>query len=206
MDQQAVFSSYYLGPITFYYYLSKHSAAVEDINENFVKQTFRNRFYLLSPNGIQCHTIPLVAVKRKKKYKDVKICYSEDWNKVHWKSIESSYRRSPYFEYYEDEFEPLFMNKPEFLIDYNTELNNKIVEVLGLNVEIQTSEHYISADENTIDYRGLLTKMDKAEDLVFPEYMQVFNDRLPFAKNLSIIDLIFNEGPNSLNYLKSISK
>lgn len=206
MLKKGLFSSYYMAPIAYFYYINKHKSIIEDVNENFIKQTYRNRFYILSPNGIQNLTIPLIKVRRKKPFKDVKIAYDENWQKIHWKSIESAYRSSPYFEFYEDDFQPLFNKKFDFLIDLNTELQSKILEFMGLSIEVERSTKYCEPSEQTIDYRSTLTPKIEIQDLNFPSYLQVFNDRLPFAKNLSIIDLLFNEGPNSLNYIKSISE
>ena len=206
MLKKGLFSSYYLAPIAYYYYLIKHNNIAEDVYENFVKQTYRNRFYILSPNGIQSLTIPLIKVKRKKPFKDVKIAYDENWQKIHWKSIESAYRSSPYFEYYEDEFQPLFEQKFDFLIDLNTKLQTKIIDIIGIETTISKSSSYIENIDDYIDYRTSLSPKNEITNLNFPNYMQVFNDRLPFKPNLSILDLLFNEGPNSLNYIKSISE
>lgn len=206
MPKNGLFPSCYLAPIAYYYYINNFETTIEDIHENFVKQTYRNRFYILSPNGIQSLTVPLIKVKRKKIFKDVKIAYDENWQKIHWKSIESAYRSSPYFEYYEDDFQPLFEQKFDFLIDLNTALQNKIVDAIGLEVHIQKSTKYCETDTNLIDFRSSLSPKNKIADLDFPSYLQVFNDRIPFKKNLSILDLLFNEGPNSLNYIKSISE
>lgn len=206
MLEKGLFSSYYMAPIAYFYYLNRHKSIIEDVNENFVKQTYRNRFYILSPNGVQNLTIPLIKVKRKKPFKDVKIAYDENWQKIHWKSMESAYRSSPYFEFYEDDFQPLFNKKFDFLIDLNTELQSKILEFMGLSIEVERSTKYCEPTDQIMDYRTTLTPKTEVQDLNFPSYLQVFNDRLPFAKNLSIIDLLFNEGPNSLNYIKSISE
>lgn len=204
MPKQGLFSSYYLAPIAYYFYLNRHSDIIEDVHENFVKQTYRNRFYIMSPNGIQCLTIPLIKVKRKKPFKDIRIAYDENWQKIHWKSIESAYRSSPYFEFYEDEFYPLFHEKFEYLIDLNTALNSKIIELLNMTVKFERSSKYCLANEDQIDYRTCLSPKNDKTNLIYPSYLQVFNDRLPFYDNLSILDLLFNEGPNSLNYIKSI--
>lgn len=206
MQHKGLFSSYYLAPIAYYYYLTQHNSIIEDVFENFVKQTYRNRFYVLSPNGVQSLTIPLIKVKRKKPFKDVRVAYDENWQKIHWKSIESAYRSSPYFEFYEDEFQPLFEQKFEFLLDLNTELQTKIIDLIGIETTISKSSSYIENIDDYTDYRTSFSPKNKITNLNFPNYIQVFNDRLPFKPNLSILDLLFNEGPNSLNYIKSISE
>ncbi len=205
MPKSGLFPSCYLGPLSYYYLLSQHSSNIEDTFENFVKQTFRNRFYMLSPTGIQCLSVPLLNVKRRQKLKDIKISYAEDWQKIHWKSLESGYRRSPYFEYYEDEIYPLFHEKNKYLIDLNTKMHAKMIELLQLDVNSEQSEEYIEATDLMVDYRASLSPK-KLTTINFPEYMQVFGDRNDFAPNLSIVDLLFNLGPSSVNYIKSISQ
>ncbi len=205
MKTIGLFSSYYFAPIEYYYYLTQYNSIIQDLHEHFVKQTYRSRCYILSPNGLQTLSIPLIRVKRKKPFKDVKIAYDENWQKLHWKSFEAAYRSSPYFEYYEDEFEPIFNKKTNFLIDLNEEIHQKILSLIKLQINIEQTVTYHGKIDNAFDYRPTFTPKQKNNTLNFPEYIQVFNDRNPFEPNLSIVDLLFNEGPNSLNYLKSIS-
>jgi len=206
MDIHHLFSSYYLAPISYYYQLLQHPIGYQDIYEHFVKQTYRNRCYILSPNGIQSLTIPIVNVKKLKPIKDVKIAYDENWQKIHWKSFEAAYRKSPYFEFYEDEFYPFYQeNKTAFLIDFNEQLEQKIIKLLALTTYLKKTTEYIDAQLVENDYRTSLSPK-KPIPLLFKNYIQVFGDRNEFAPNLSIIDLLFNEGPNSINYLNLIEK
>lgn len=205
MNQTGLFSSYYLAPIEYYYYLTQYNHVIEDIHEHFVKQTYRSRCYIIGPNGIQSLSIPLINIKRQQKFKDVKISYAENWQKIHWKSIEAAYRRSPYFEFYEDSFFPFYNNSFKFLIDFNQQLQEKITALLGITPNIQLTEKYQSTDNLIDDYRITFSPKNELARLKFPEYIQVFNDRNDFAANLSIVDLLFNEGPNSVNYIKSIA-
>ncbi len=202
MKTYSTFSCCYLPPIEFFYYLVQENNAIIDVNENFVKQTFRNRCSILSPNGKLDLIIPLLKKGKQTKIKAIKIAYYENWQKTHWKSIEAAYRSSPYFEYYEDDFKPLFLNeKPTYLIDFNLKLITKIIELIGIPVELVISEKYIDKEETKADYRFISPK--NKSNLTFEEYIQVFSSNTGFYENLSILDLLFNEGPNSKNYLVS---
>jgi hypothetical protein len=202
MKTYSTFSCCYLPPIEFFYCLVQETHAIIDVNENFVKQTYRNRCSILSPNGKLDLVIPLLKKGKQTKIKAIKIAYYENWQKAHWKSIEAAYRSSPYFEYYEDDLKPLFIDeKPIYLIDFNLTLLNKIIELIGIPVALVISEKYIDKDETIADYRIISPK--KKTNLTFEEYIQVFSSKTGFFENLSILDLLFNEGPNSKNYLVS---
>ncbi|TXB66624.1 WbqC family protein [Vicingus serpentipes] len=202
MKTYSTFSCCYLPPIEYFYYLVQENHAIIDVNENFVKQTFRNRCSILSPNGKLDLVIPLLKKGKQTKIKNIKIAYYENWQKVHWKSIEAAYRSSPYFEYYEDEFKTIFLEgKPTLLIDFNLKLINKIVELIGIPIEIVLSDKYINKDETKSDFRSISPK--KKPSLNFSDYIQVFSSKTGFEPNLSILDLLFNEGPNTKNYLVS---
>lgn len=206
MDIKNLFSSYYLAPIAYYYQLLQNGIIYQDIHEHFVKQTYRNRCYILSPNGVQSLSIPLITVKKQKAIKDVKISYSENWQKIHWKSFEAAYRSSPYFEFYEDHFYPFYQNKKTtFLIDFNEQLEQKIIKLLGLRVTVNKTTEYADYKIVTNDYRTSFSPK-KQTLFIFKNYIQVFGDRNEFAPNLSILDLLFNEGTSAINYFNTIEK
>tara|TARA_B100000809_G_scaffold132475_1_gene130234 strand:+ start:1633 stop:2250 length:618 start_codon:yes stop_codon:yes gene_type:complete len=202
MSDKNVFSSHYLAPIEYYFHLINCGNVTIDTYENYVKQTYRNRCCILSPNGIQNLTIPLVKAKKRNLTKNMVIAYDDNWRKIHWKSLESAYRSSPYFEYYEDDFYPFYHGeKPEYLTEFNSALNKKIIELLNLEITIADSSKYTEETKN--DYRMTFSPK-KETKLKFPPYIQVFGDRNGFTPNLSILDILFNEGPNSVNYIKSL--
>jgi hypothetical protein len=204
MDTKSIFSSQYLAPIEYYFQLINNKDAIIDVYENFVKQTYRNRCCILSPNGIQNLTVPLVKSRQRKLTKNMLIAYDENWRKMHWKSLEAAYRSSPYFEYYEDEFYPFYHDKNyKYLIDFSWELEQKIIELLSIDVTQIKSSQYISDEHLKNDFRNSFSPKIETK-LKFNPYIQVFSDRNGFAPNMSIVDLLFNEGPNAVNYIKEL--
>jgi len=173
-----------------------------EMEDNFQKQTNRNRTYIYSPNGIQLLNIPIKHSKDKhQKTKDVKLETAFDWQKQHFKSLEAAYRTSPFFEYFEDSLMPIFTKKHEFLMDLNFETMAIVSKCLGLPFEFgKTGEYFHEVSEYT-DFRHLANgKKDPSE---FEPYTQVFGDKFGFINNLSILDLLFNEGRFALDYLKN---
>ncbi|ETN97066.1 WbqC family protein [Zhouia amylolytica] len=176
-----------------------------EVEDNYQKQTYRNRTFIYSPNGKQLLSIPIKHAKGtgRRKYKDVQIDNGFSWKKQHWKSIETAYRTSPYFEFYEDEIAPIFQKKHRFLMDLNFETIELISECLQFEIEIQKTDTFqINPENNIIDFRSLV-ESKKEPIFNFDNYIQVFGDKHGFIENLSIIDLLFNEGPNAISYLES---
>jgi hypothetical protein len=205
MDNKNVFASNYLAPIEYYFQLINSNEAIIDTHENYVKQTFRNRCQILSPNGVQNLTIPLVKARQRKVINKVEIAYDDNWRKLHWKSFESAYRSSPYFEYYEDDFYPFYHEKEyKYLVDFNEAMQAKIIELLSLEVNITKSDSYIENVATANDFRNSISPKNTTS-LSFASYIQVFGgERNGFNPNLSILDLLFNEGPNAVNYMKGL--
>jgi hypothetical protein len=204
MDSNYVFSSHYLAPIEYFHFFNLQKNIVIDVHENFVKQSYRNRCQVLSPNGIQNLTVPVVKARKRKLTRDVKISYNDNWRKMHWKSLEAAYRSSPYFEFYEDHFYPFYHErKYEYLVDLNWELEELIIELLKLETIPTQSEKYVSNIEDGNDFRNSFSPK-RPPVLKFDPYLQVFGDRNGFAPNMSIVDLLFNEGPNALSYLANL--
>lgn len=174
-----------------------------EVEDNFLKQTYRNRTYIYGANGKLALNIPVVHTqKNRQKYKDVKIFNEETWQNQHWKSLLSAYRTSPFFEYYEDELHPLFHTKVEFLMDFNFKCFETICDCLQLEFNTSKTKTYEKEPENIDDFRFLVNA--KKELLQpFETYTQVFQEKHGFITNLSVLDLLFNEGPNALNYLET---
>ena len=176
---------------------------VFEMNDNFLKQTYRNRTYIYGANGKLGLNIPVVhSQKNRQKYRDVKVYNQDKWQSLHWKSILSAYRTSPFFEYYEDELQHLFTEKVDFLLDYNLKCLEAICECLQLELNTTRTETFEKIIEDKADFRHLVNAK-KEPFYTFEEYTQVFSNKHGFIPNLSILDLLFNEGPNALNYLES---
>ena len=177
-----------------------------EMEDNFQKQTNRNRTYIYSPNGIQLLNIPVKHSKiAHQKTKDIQIENDFDWQKQHFKSLEAAYRSSPFFEFFEDDLLPIFEKKHSFLMDLNLEVFELITRCLRMKIEYTATTEYIheiNANE-IIDFRYLAN--GKKDPSQFESYTQVFDDKFGFINNLSVLDLVFNEGKFAVDYLKSQS-
>ena len=172
-----------------------------EMDDNFQKQTNRNRMFIYSPNGLQLLNIPIKHSKEaSQKTKDVKLETAFDWQKQHFKSLESAYRTSPFFEYFEDELLPIFQKKHTFLMDLNLQTMEIVSKCLRLDFPYDETTEYFHEITDKTDYRNLVN--GKKDTSLFETYTQVFGDKHGFLNNLSILDLLFNEGRYALDYLK----
>ena len=172
-----------------------------EMDDNFQKQTNRNRMFIYSPNGLQLLNIPIKHTKEaSQKTKDVKLETAFDWQKQHFKSLESAYRTSPFFEYFEDELLPIFQKKHTFLMDLNLQTMEIVSKCLRLDFPYDETTEYFHEITDKTDYRNLVN--GKKDTSLFETYTQVFGDKHGFLNNLSILDLLFNEGRYAVDYLK----
>lgn len=173
-----------------------------EVEDNFQKQTNRNRMYIASANGIQMLNIPVKHSKDiRQHYKDIRIEQAFGWQKQHLKSLESAYRSSPYFEYFEDDIHPLFEGKHEFMMDLNFKIHEVLVDCLGIQLPYSTTKEFVTNNSQLSDLRHLVN--GKKDIQHFTPYIQVFGEKYDFTSNLSILDLLFNEGRKAVDYLKS---
>ncbi len=193
----------YLGPVQLYCrYFGEEKILIEQ-NDSYQKQTYRNRCDIYGANGRLSLVVPVKHERGKRlKVKDVKIDYDTDWRRLHWKGIESAYNSSPFFEYYRDIFEPYYQKEFVFLIDLCIHLNDDILKILNKPVQLYlTKEFIVPGKIDTItDLRALIHPKIRIEaDKGFRaiEYFQVFRQAHGFIPGLSIIDLIFNMGPEA---------
>lgn len=208
MSQKSDFilSTVYLGPIEYFAHLLRAKKIIVENQEHYIKQTYRNRCLIVSSSGVQPLIIPVKKINGNHTViKDIKPSYTEKWQYLHWKAITASYNHSPYFLYYKDELEEVFTNKYDLLFEFNHKLLKLILDFLGLEKNINLTERYQQKfSDNTTDLRNAFSPKIKSE-YNFPEYTQVFSDSLGFIPNLSIIDLLFNLGPESVDYLMNLN-
>lgn len=173
-----------------------------EINDNFQKQTYRNRTYIYGANGLLLLSIPVIhSQKNRKKFKDVKIAYDYDWLTQHLKSFQISYRSSPFFEYYEDKLVDLYVRREKYLYDFNLRSIDVLFDMLQINLEYDFTKGYSEQYSDILDYRNNYKKLNSSFKI--KEYTQVFESKHGYIENLSVLDLIFNEGPNAINFLKT---
>lgn len=202
MEKGAVFPSFYLPPIEYFSKMLKHRDHVFIENaEHFQKQTYRNRATIHSANGSLDLIVPVSKGSKNHTFiKDVRISYEFNWQRLHWLSLQASYRSSAYFEYYEDDFSIFYEKKWNFLFDYNEAVLQLIFRLLKQQINLQYTNHFEKSYTELQDYRNSIHP--KQTYILNPKpYFQVFEERNGFLPNLSFIDLLFNQGPQSIQYL-----
>lgn len=196
----------YFPSISHFVAMVKANTVTFEVEDNFQKQTNRNRMYIYSPNGIQLLNIPLKhnPVGGPQKFKDTKIETAFDWQKQHFKSLEAAYRTSPFFEYFEDDIRPVFEKKHTYMMDLNFQVLEIVTSCLGMDLQYdKTTEYFHEVNPEITDYRSLAN--GKKDTALFEPYTQVFEEKEGFLNNLSILDLLFNEGRYAMEYLKNQS-
>lgn len=203
MQVEIYLSTAYFGNVQ---YFSKFIAAEKvciEQHENYMKQSFRNRCEILTANGKLSLVVPVERnAGNKIPIRDVRISYAQSWQNLHWRALETAYNSSPFFEYYCNDLKPFFEHKEKFLFDFNTKITNKILELLEIDKQLFFTDKYKIFDNDFMfDYRSVISpKMRQLkEDKIFTpqKYYQVFAQKFGFTPNLSIMDLLFNEGTNA---------
>lgn len=194
------------GNVFYFTLLLRHNCVI-DLHENYPKQTWRNRYDLINAHGLQALTIPVQSQKGLKiSTAEITIDNQLAWQRTHLRTIQAAYGSSPFYEHYIELLEPLFLKHFERLSDFNQEALNLIIEAINPKLSIQYSKHYLTVTENHTDLRPFF-KPSQFNQIKYPEivYLQTFADRLGFIANLSILDMLFNCGPDSarlINYLE----
>lgn len=182
--------------------VAQAESVVWEVEDNYQKQTYRNRAFIAHSNGILLLNVPIKHNRKsaRQKTKDVMVENDFPWQEQHWKSLQSAYRASPFFEYYEDDLEHLFTTPADSLLAHNLKIYATLTELIGIEVETSQSLVY-DLKPKINDLRHLINSKRKSA-FITELYTQVLTANHGFLPNLSVLDLLFNEGPNSLSYLE----
>jgi hypothetical protein len=172
-------------------------------HENYQKQTYRNRYDILTSNGILHLSVPVKHLSPKMKIREVEIDYTDNWQRLHWRTISTAYRSSPFFMYYSDDLLPLFSCREKYLFDLNCKTLDVLLSLIGIRAQISFSDDY--RHDYELDYRDLISPKNKSFDPSFhpSPYYQLFFDKSDFKSNLSVLDLLCNEGNNSFSTIEN---
>ena len=202
-------STTYFGPIQWYQKLYRADEAWIEQHEHFIKQTYRSRCISATTQGTQALSIPIehpmcnvqCSTFNVQRIKDIRISDHGNWRHLHWNALQSAYGESPFFEYYEDDLRPFFEKRWTFLFDFNEAIREKLCELLDITPVVRFTEQYVS--DHASDYREAINPKHPTSDPDFQprRYYQVYEAKHGFLPNLSIVDLLFNMGPEAIFYL-----
>jgi hypothetical protein len=201
-----ILSSAYFGPVSYFTFILKSENILIEQYDHYSKQSYRNRCVIMGANEALNLVIPVKKPGGSKTLmKDILIDYDTNWQKLHYRSILSSYKSSPFFDYYFDDYITFFEKQEKFLLDLNLRTTDVILEQLTQDKNYLLTEKFEQANETILDLRDILhpkKSITDLEEFSIRQYTQVFSDKLGFLPNLSIIDLLFNTGPEAILYLK----
>ena len=198
----SIFSTAYFPCISYMARFLAEDEPLIEVYETYHKQTYRNRCRVMTANGVENISVPVIKVNGNHTMtKDMMISPIEPWQHIHSRCLESSYKASPYFDHYYDYLKPIFENRYDRLVDLNDATMEAVFKMLKVNKEIKHTTDYIREAEN--DLREAFSPKKPVDASLFPTYYQVFSEKFPFAPDLSVLDLIFNEGPEAIGYLKN---
>jgi hypothetical protein len=201
MSVNILLSTAYLPPVEYFALIAGSSSFLIEKEENYTKQSYRNRCYILSAHGPLILSVPaMIGDTNKTLIKDIRIDYSKRWQQVHLRALMAAYRAAPYFEFYFGEIEAAISKKHNYLIDLNSELTEMLLKMLKIDKKPGYTGSFIPLNTYDNDYRYCITPKNKSSYSA-KEYMQVFENPGSFSAGLSIVDLIFNMGPESATYL-----
>lgn len=205
-----IFPALYNGPVQYYARLLREDEIILEQFDNYIKQTYRNRCNITGANGALTLSIPIKRLRGTKTlFKEVRVDYDMPWNKVHWKSLVAAYAASPFFEYFADDLIGFYETRFQFLVDLNRGLLEKTLQIMGMDVPVRMTNDFLTISGNDDPRQFIHPKLNpRIADPGFSPlaYHQVFMEKHGFQPNLSILDLIFNEGPNSVSLLKNSLK
>ena len=199
---QVLLSTTFFGPVQWYQKLHRADDVLIEQWESFQKQTYRNRCLIATTNGVQALTVP-VERGASPLMKDIRISDHGNWRHLHWMALKSAYGESPFFEYYQDDIRPFFERHWDYLLDYNEAICEKMCELIDIQPRMAYSSEFLLEPTTHTDFRSAINPKHPAPDPDFTPrpYYQVYATKQGFLPNLSILDLIFNTGPESIFYL-----
>ena len=206
----ALLQTTYFGPIQWYQKLYRYDHCMIEQYDSFQKQTYRNRCVIATANGVQALTVPVehtnlspLTSHLSPLVKDLRISDHNQWRRVHWNALQSAYSESPFFEYYADDLHPFFEQKYDYLLDFNEAIRQKVCELLDIHPDVSYTSDFRHQTSDITDYRDVINAKHPMPDADFTPkpYWQVFQHKHGFLPNLSILDLLFNMGPESIFYL-----
>ncbi len=199
---KVLLGSHYTGNIAYYKALKQADEALIEVHDHYEKQSYRNRCEIYGANGKLKLILPLERRGSRTPMNEVKLDATQQWQKLHWRSLESAYRSSPYFEYYESHFAPFYQATYESLTELNQAIFEKVTTLLQIDTPVTYTTKYEKAYEGYEDLREVIhPKVNDPRNSIDFEYMQVFDMKYGFIPNLSILDLMFNEGPRGVTLL-----
>lgn len=202
MVTQILLPAFYLPPISYFHTIQQGMEIQIEKYEHFPKQTYRTRAKIATANGVLDLIVPILHGRKEHvPVKDIRINYDHNWQRLHWLSLQTAYRSSAYFEYYEDDFARFYEKKAGFLLDYNIEQLELLLKLLKIQREISFTDSYTADIASEVDYRKIIHP--KASSILSNQkkYYQVFEDKNGFLEDLSIVDLLFNQGPQAKSFL-----
>jgi len=196
---RVLLSTTYFGPIQWYQKLYRAEHVEIEQWESFQKQTYRNRCLIATANGVQALTVP-VEHGDSPLIKDIRLSDHGNWRHLHWNALQSAYGESPFFEYYQDDIRPFFEKHWTFLLDFNEEIRQKMCELIDIQPNVSYTEGFIPEESPLTSYRTAISPKHPQDDPDFlpKRYYQVYEQKHGFLPNLSILDLLFNMGPESI--------
>ena len=196
---RVLLSTTYFGPIQWYQKLYRAEHVEIEQWESFQKQTYRNRCLIATANGVQALTVP-VEHGDSPLIKDIRLSNHGNWRHLHWNALQSAYGESPFFEYYQDDIRPFFERHWTFLLDFNEEIRQKMCELIDIQPNVSYTEGFIPEESPLTSYRTAISPKHPQDDPDFlpKRYYQVYEQKHGFLPNLSILDLLFNMGPESI--------
>jgi hypothetical protein len=203
MPDNYLLSSAYFPPISYISLIHRADKILIEKEENYLKQTYRNRCKIFTTNGLSVLTVPVLSgASGKTCIKDIKIDYSKRWQQVHLRALISAYRSSAFFEYFFDLVEKLINGKEEYLLDLNMKSLEIVLKILRILTPIEYTNNFEPVKGNNNDFRYIISPKKVAYGTSLPKtYYQVFEEKFGFIPDLSVLDLIFNTGPDSIYYL-----